>query len=258
MRFRLRLWPTLGTLLGLSMLVALGTWQFSRYQQKTEQEQARDARIDDAPVDVRSVDDLPDAYTKVRLHGTLDTDHLILFKHRTLDGKPGGWLAGVVRLDESGSVLVNLGWVHRERYDGLGTDFLADYSPPFSGVVQRPERIFADEDMRRRLSEDGLPTDTVVEADSFDIAGIQSVLDGETPSPAAVVVLGDEHAREPYPTASYAHITEPYLTAERHLSYSVFWYVTGLALLGLYLAYGFGYLGAGTVRRASTDANASG
>ena len=254
MQFRLRFWPTLGTVVGLTMLVSLGTWQFSRYQQKHGQEAMRDQRIDAQPQDVSAVDDLPGSYSKVRLHGSLDSDHLILFKHRTQEGKPGGWLGGVFRLEDGGAVLVNLGWIHREYYDDLSTDVLTGFPTTLSGLVHQPARIVADDDLRARLTDrGGLPEAEVVEADSYDLEAVQNALDTRTTDPPAIVVLAPEHARRPYPQASYDHVTQPYLTAERHLGYSVFWYMTGLALLGLYLAYGFGYLGGRTMPARSDE-----
>lgn len=250
MQFRLRLWPTLGTLIGLSMLLSLGTWQFLRYQEKAELESVRDQRVDSEPESARSLDELPNNFEHVTLHGRLDPEHLFLFKHRTDDGAPGGWLGALFEFADGGAVLVNLGWVHRERYDALSTDILEQYQPPLSGLVHQPARIVADEALRERLDALGeLPRDEVIELNSYDLQALQSASTASMADPPTIVVLGAEHTQQPYPKASYEHVTEPYLTAERHLSYSVFWYVTGLALLAMYLGYGFGYLGLETTRR---------
>ncbi|MGM0557144.1 MAG: SURF1 family protein [Myxococcota bacterium] len=253
MQFRLRLWPTLGTLIGLSLLMSLGTWQFSRYQHKNELEQLRDDRLDAAPKVAASVEELPDNFTRVEIEGQLDQDHLFLFKHRTDDGKPGGWLGAVFRLEEGGAVLVNLGWVHRENYDRLSHDLLERYTPPLNGLFHQPARMVADDALRARLSNaDALPDGELVELDSYDLEGLQRAYDAPMPDVPSIVVLGPDHAKQPFPRASFEHVTQPYLTAERHLSYAVFWYVTGLALLGMYLAYGFGYLGQVMERKRGT------
>jgi cytochrome oxidase assembly protein ShyY1 len=253
MQFRLRLWPTLGTLIGLSLLMSLGTWQFTRYQQKNELEQLREERLDDTPRTVDSVDTLPDNFTHVELQGRIDRNHLFLFKHRTQDGKPGGWLGAFFDFEKGGSVLLNLGWVHRENYDRLSPDLLERYSPPLNGLLHQPARMVADDDLRQRLNAAGeIPVGEIIELDSYDLEGLQNASSDRTPDMPSIVVLGPDHTKQPFPRASFEHVTQPYLTAERHLSYSVFWYVTGLALLGMYLAYGFGYLGQAMERRRGT------
>lgn len=248
-RFRLRFWPTLGTLVGLILLVGLGTWQYRRHLEKADLEEQREQRLDDAPEEIDSLADFDArarAYSPVVLHGRLDSDHVFLFKHRVHDGEPGYWLGGVLRLgSEDGAVLVNRGWVHREEAERI-----AEIEPPtepqrFEGLVHAPPEIIADDEMREALQAGEFDlSDRVTQWESYDLIGIRDHLPFQTPDTPAVVVLGPEHSQEPYPVASYDYVTEPYLTAERHLGYAVFWYVTGLALLAMYLGAAFGLIGA--------------
>ena len=253
MRFRLRLWPTLGTLLGLALLLTLGTWQFSRYQQKAELEQQRDSQLTQEPLDIRALSDFAGNFQRVQLYGRVDPDHLFLFKHRTLDGDPGGWLGALFELEDGGIVLLNLGWLHREQFERIDLSVLDRYEPPLIGLLHRPSRIIADEDVRTRLADSGaLPKGEVISFDSYDLEAIQDAVATRTLEEPSIVVLDSDHTKQPYPIASFDHVTQPYLTAERHLGYAVFWYVTGLALLAMYIANGLGYLGSRVRSRAPT------
>lgn len=247
-RFQLRLWPTLGTLVGLSILISLGTWQLIRYLEKTELEEQRNERLDEDVVEVTSLADFEaraGGYNAVAIRGHLDPSYTFLFKHRVHDGKPGYWLGGVLRFAEGdGAVLVNRGWVHREHVDEV-----TDRTPPseprtFLGLVHAPDRIVPDTAMRQAVEAGQVDLkESVTEWDTYDLESIADALPVETPEDAMIVVLGPEHSQEPYPVASFDYVTEPYLTSERHLSYVLFWYATAIALLSMYLAAGFGYLG---------------
>jgi surfeit locus 1 family protein len=247
-RFRLRLWPTVGTLVGLAILVSLGTWQTNRFIEKLDVETERDARLGAEPIQIRSLADFEQraaSFRPVALLGELDPDYAFLFNHRVHDGTPGYWLGGVLRFaDGDGAVLVNRGWVHRD--EALR---VAKAPPPtgtdrYRGLVHVPRRVVADTHMRERLDTgqsalDGEPT----EWDTYDIEAINDALPHTMPDEPAIVVFGPEQTLHPYPIASFEHVTAPFMTSERHLGYAVFWYTTALALLAMYLAAGFGYIG---------------
>ena len=257
-RFRPRLWPTVATLLGLSILLSLGTWQFGRYLEKVDIEAQRARQVDKTPIDIHSLDEFEERsgpFRHVRLHGRLDPDFHLLFKHRTHEAKPGYWLGGVLRFERGeGAVLVNRGWVHRRRGDEFATDPPESGTQVFEGLVNVPRDIIADEDKRRKLQAGKLALDEgVSQWDTYDLAAISDALPYETPADPTIVVLGPDHSGDPYPVASYDYITEPYLTSERHLSYAVFWYTTALALIAMYLANAFGYLGAWRRRPTSAE-----
>lgn len=247
-RFQLRLWPTLGTVVGLSILISLGTWQLSRYLEKIELEAQRSERLDEDIVEASSLADFEagaGAYNAVAVRGQLDPRYTFLFKHRVHDGKPGYWLGGVLRFAEGdGAVLVNRGWVHREHIDEI-----ANREPPantrvYLGLNHAPNRIVADTAMRQGLASGAVELqDAVTEWDTYDLEAIAGALPFETPDDPSIMVLGPDHSRDPYPIASFDYVTAPYLTSERHLSYVLFWYATAIALLAMYLGAGFGYLG---------------
>jgi surfeit locus 1 family protein len=247
-RFRLRFWPTLGTFVGLVLLVSLGTWQLTRYLEKVEIEAERDVRLDESLVKADSLADFREnasPYNAVALRGELDPDHTFLFKHRVHEGSPGYWIGGVLRFAKGdGAVLVNRGWVHREDAREFAKEPPPGGEQTYVGVVHVPERIIADPPTRDALERGELVlARDVTEWDTYDLEGISEALALPHPGEPTIVVLGPDHSRHPYPIASVDYVTEPYLTAERHLSYVVFWYATAIALLSMYLAYSFGYLG---------------
>jgi cytochrome oxidase assembly protein ShyY1 len=246
--FRLRFWPTLATFVGLVLLVSLGTWQLTRYFEKVEIEAERDVRLDEALVQVDSLADFQkkaSPYNAVALRGELDPNYTFLFKHRVHDGRPGYWIGGVLRFAQGdGAVLINRGWVHRKD----ARDF-AQNPPPvgeqtYVGVVHAPERIIADPPTRDALTTGTLDlARDITEWDTYDLESISEALTLPHPNEPTIVVLGPDHSGHPYPIASVDYVTEPYLTAERHLGYVLFWYATGIALLSMWLAYSLGYLG---------------
>ena len=250
--FRTSFWPTAATLVGLAMLLSLGTWQYSRYRQKLRLEAERHQRMKGDSVRVDSLaafDKNTGPFSPVEVRGHLDPRYTFLFAHRFHNGKPGYWIGGVLRFDSGkGAVLVNRGWVHvRDAHEFVKTP-PSDTTQVFEGLVDQPERIIADDDTRKELAAGKIHLDgQVTEWETFDLKAVSDALPFDMPPKPTVVILGPKHSGNPYPVASFDYITHPYLTSERHLSYAVFWFATAIALLSMYLAAGFGYLGSRSV-----------
>ena len=262
-RFHPRLVPTLATLLGLAILLALGTWQLSRTFEKQETERLQKERGDGEPLRLHSLAQIEgqlDAlnYRRVVLSGTLDPTRSFLVKHRHYEGRPGDWLVTPLRLaDGSGSVLVNRGWMPRQVRDEVAPARAHDaLSGDFEGVFYALPQNISDPNPRPLAG-----SAVVTEWHSLDVASMHERLDGAHPSRPALVVLdrvepGAERAREvhaDFPVPSVDHITKPYMTSERHMGYAAFWYTTALALVCLYLAAAFGLIGSKR-RRAQSSA----
>lgn len=255
LQFKPRFWPTLGTIVGLALLLALGTWQTLRYFEKLAIEAERAAHLTDARIQVKSLAEFQQkarSYSPIEVRGSLDPDYVFLFKHRTHDGgKPGYWVGGVLRFAEGpGALIVNRGWVHRNSAQELAAEPLDTELKSYNGLVYQPQRVIADEGTRAELKRGELalktsPQGEVVEWESYDITGIAQALSVETPTTPTILVLGPEHSEYPYPVASLEYVTQPYMTSERHLGYLSFWYLTALGLLGMYLANAFGLLTSG-------------
>jgi surfeit locus 1 family protein len=245
-RFRPGLWPTLGTIVGLAILLALGTWQYRKYRGSLEREQKIAERSESTSETIRNVEDFdPQAldHRRVELVGTFRPEPLHLIKHRIFDGRPGYWVVQPFELVDGGVLPVNRGWVPLEEPER----YLERLAPPqggsIEGLVHTPDRIVADESRRGAPSFETLEGGRrYTEWSSFDLEGIVSELEGRAPSTASVVVLGERYSAEDFPKASHEHVVEPFLTPERHLTYAMTWFLVALSLLGIYLAASFGLM----------------
>ncbi len=247
-KFQTSFWPTAATLVGLAILLSLGTWQFGRYRQKLRLEAERHQRMKGDPVRVDSLAEFKKKtgpFQPVVLRGHLDPHYTFLFAHRFHNGKPGYWIGGVLRFESGkGAVLVNRGWVYIQDAKRFARTPPSDKPQIFEGLVDQPEQIIADTDMRKRLAAGKVVLENhSTDWETFDLKAVSDALPFDMPDQPTVVILGPKHSGNPYPVASFDYITHPYLTSERHLSYATFWFATAIALLSMYLAAGFGYLG---------------
>lgn len=239
MRFRVGLIPTVATIAGLALLLWLGTWQAQRYLERVDKDAQLAERLQMPPItltDLSKLDpSMDDRY--VELVGEFDTDFVALMKFRVLDGRPGSWVLSPFLLRDGGTILVNRGWIPASS----DVDTVRDLPWPRTlvGIVHTPDRIIADD--RTRNASPPL-REEVTEWNTFDLEALYGGIEGKTPDRMTIVILGPESSGDPLPIASHAHITQTYLTAEKHLSYAVTWYGTAVALIAFYLAAGFGLI----------------
>ncbi len=245
---RFRLIPPLATTLGFSLLMVLGTWQYRRAGEKSEMERARDASATLPPTPITSATALTEAlaFHTVRTRATLDRTRVVSFKHRTRDGHPGLWFGAPLILEDGSSVWANLGWVPIGQRDAISKKLrdTPTSAQAYQGLWHVPSRNIDDTVTRALL----LKTPNLLSQETtawrtYDIEALHDTLQSPKPTRPGVVVLTKEHSGTPFPIASTSYIPKPYMTSERHMSYSAFWYVTGLALLALYLGYTFGFIG---------------
>lgn len=248
---RFRLLPSIFVFLGLALLIALGTWQLQRYRQATDAEQRQDTRVDEPVVDVGNPGQLGDAELESRrlqVSGRWDRRRIFLINNRVNDGDPGWW---VVRLLIVGSgkearvLPVNLGWVAREEGRQRARSLLEESTPEqmeVTGLLHRPEELASDDEYRSELDA-GRP-EGVLELNHLDLAAISRSHPASPVSRPVVLIRGpDDTSVDADLVAGYEHVTDPYLTAERHFGYMLTWYLLAVGLLALWVAHGFGYLG---------------
>ena len=261
--FRPRLWPTLGTLAALALLLSLGTWQYRRYEEKLALEITRSQRLDVPPVTLQTLEgrDLEELnYRNVTVRGRLDPSRTILFKHRQLQKRPGFWLASPLRLESGGVLLVNRGWVPFDRGAELAEQLPGSAEPAdYTGLLHLLPRNIPDTKTRQALARGQLDlTSGPSQWDTYDVEGIYEALPQEPVHERAVLVLGPSHSGDPFPVASAEHVTQPYMTAERHKGYFIFWFTTAGALVMLYLAASFGLVGSWRVRASELEQRGAG
>jgi cytochrome oxidase assembly protein ShyY1 len=247
-RFSIGWIPTLATTAGLVLLVSLGVWQTNQYLEKKRRETLQNRRVEREPVPITGLDDLNREdldYRRAANSGTLDRETRIVVKHRHYDGDPGSWLVQPLELpDGRGQILVNRGWIpFQEAKGSIDPYAAAPDDPRLVGLLYRLPDVAEDVEKRRAFKEQELSVEGKrTDWDSFDATAIYDELERPTPTAPWVLVLAPRHSGSPYPIASYDHVTQPFLTSTRHLGYAVFWYTLASALVGIYVAAGFGAL----------------
>lgn len=258
--FRPRLIPTLATLIGLVLLIGLGTWQYQRHSEKLTQEAAIAAQSTLPPL---LVETLPNtaaefealSYRTITLTGTLDMSHAVLFKHRQYDHHPGFWLAAPLVTKDRRAVWANLGWLPFDQGAALAKEMAAQ--PPveatYSGLFYVLPQNIADSRSRAAIARGDFPAikGTQTQWHTYDIEALLTLTPYEMGTTPAVLVLDESHSGTPFPMASTQTITQPYMTADRHKGYFLFWYITAGALFMLYLGASFGVIGSFARRRPS-------
>ena len=109
--FRPRLWPSVATLVGLAVLLWLGTWQLQRLEWKRGLIEHARAQLAAPPVPVPA-DGLADLeLRRLALTGTYLHDAAFAFGFTAQDGASGSRLITPFRLDDGRVVLVDRGWL---------------------------------------------------------------------------------------------------------------------------------------------------
>lgn len=105
------------------VMVRLGFWQHSRWQEETDALDQIEAGLSAEPVPLADVvagseepADVPEAsrFTRVAVEGTWDTDAEIVIRNRSVQGRPGGWLMTPLVQDDGTAVAVVRGWIPLE------------------------------------------------------------------------------------------------------------------------------------------------
>lgn len=250
MTFRARFWPTVFSIIGLILLLLLGTWQLNRFVDARAFEKQRDATMDLPVASVQSPGELADGeldFRRVEVAGTWAEQHLFAIKHRIYEGTPGLWIVHPLTISndgESGVLLVNRGWISVEEGIENARQLLADsggQTARVSGLIHRLDDVVVDDGFHDRLAGEPRPTG-VVELESYDTTAMHRIVgDGSIDRPIVLTQTPDGDDDEP-PLASTDHITEPYLTAETHFGYMLTWYLLALALIAIWIAHGLGLL----------------
>ncbi len=261
--FRPKLIPTIAMLIGLGILLGLGTWQYNRFNEKLvrEAELATQSKLPAVALDTLPIAN-PDALTElnyrtITLTGQLDMSHAVLFKHRQYEHRPGYWLAAPLILNDGKAVWTNLGWLPFDKGDELARELAATptQKKAYTGLFYILPQNISDTRTRGALDRGDITglASTFTQWHTYDIGALLELTPhtmGDTP---AVLVLDESHSGDPFPLASTDTITQPYMTAERHKGYFLFWYSTAGALVLLWLGASLGLIGSFGRRRASTE-----
>lgn len=112
--FSFKLFPTLVTLLAITLLVKLGFWQLERAEQKQQlfDDFGGSEQIRLQPLPTIQSDQLPPRYTEVQVQGEFDPERYFLRDNQIFNGVVGYHVIGLLTHPElADKVPVNLGWV---------------------------------------------------------------------------------------------------------------------------------------------------
>jgi len=137
-RFRPGLWPTLTVVLGLPLLLMLGTWQVQRLEWKTNLIAMLETRHAEPAIALPATAELrPDlAHRPVRVTAELQPQPALRYGVDRQQGRPGHDVLQLARLDDGRALVVNRGW--------LAEDAPPVETPPGEVTLTGPVRWIAD------------------------------------------------------------------------------------------------------------------
>ncbi len=216
-RFKPPLAPTLVTLLMLTVMIGLGTWQLQRLAWKTQKLAQIESRMRMPAVPMPDTLDKPDdwEYRRVTLAGHFIHGHEFLVKPRTLDGVNGSHMLVPFERASGSIVMVNRGWISEA--------LLPKASRPagliqIEGTVQKPRVSYF---TPSNNPEKGLWywADLPVMAATAKLA---------MSSPVLVQIVG--RVQDVYPVGSAPDVN----IRNNHKQYAIFWYTMALVLLFIF------------------------
>lgn len=211
---RVKVFVVIAVLLA-ALFVRLGLWQLDRRHERQARNALIAARLDSAEVDVAALprDSATARFRRVRVTGSADYEHELIYAARSYRGSPGVNLLTPVRIaGKDTAVIVNRGWVYAP--DGVTVDEAKwrDRDSTFTGYVEElPSTAGASYASRPRVIA-RLSYDAVAKAVPYPVA------------PVYVVVLGDSAIAPD----RLARLTVPPLGEGPHLNYAIQWFAFAL------------------------------
>lgn len=97
------------------LFISLGNWQLRRADERREVSAQIEAGRSSAPITLKAQANVNHLapWQSVHVRGVWAPEWSLLLDNRNLDGKPGLWLATVLKLDQQTGILVLRGWVPR-------------------------------------------------------------------------------------------------------------------------------------------------
>ena len=227
--FKPTLWPTVFTLLLLSLMTGLGLWQLERANWKQVLVDTHEGRIRLPPVALRPGSEISDEvqYRRVYARGYYDVEHQLLLDNKTYQGHAGYHVLTPLRLAESDAVvLVNRGWVPLGRtraelpeLPGTSGEVLVD-----AVVKLPPQRLFRLAD----IDEANTAWPKVVQ--QLEMGELEQLL-GVTLEPLILLLDKDD---------AFGFIRDwkaVYgVTVDKHRAYAVQWFTLAVVLLLIYIS----------------------
>ncbi|HYD30128.1 MAG TPA: SURF1 family protein [Azospirillaceae bacterium] len=217
-------WPMLTTLVGVGLLLALGTWQMQRREAKLDLIERVERQMAAPAVPLPAL--LPDPaewdYRRVVITGRFLHDHEMRLVVRTHNGQVGAEIVTPLLRPNGGVILVNRGWVPQDRIEPAARP---DSQPrgmvTVEGVARRPAPPAwltpANDPVRNQWL--WIDRDAMAKA-----AGVAEV---------APVVVEAAARPDTLPVGGLTRVA----FANDHLQYALTWYGLAIGLVIIYVVY---------------------
>ena len=205
------------------ILVSLGVWQLTRYQEKLSLEQVYDARRYLMPLSFSDISAYTDPlYLPVKVTGQFVPDKYFFLDNQVHKGQAGYDLLMPFITSEGDWLLVNRGWLPLESREKLPEISTPKGTQVIQGSIYRPlgESFLLTEDLWR--------DDWPKRIQSLDFLRVDAALG--RPVPAFTLVLS-----EAQPGTEQVRPILINMKSEKHLAYAFQWFAMALVLTGLYV-----------------------
>lgn len=216
---------TVFALLGLALLLSLGSWQLRRAEEKRHVQAAFEAQQMAAPIDVLQLPERPAQYTRLHMRGHYDNARTFLLDNRIVHGRFGYEVLTVfIPAANEKVVLVNRGWIEGDPSRMQRPDIaVVEGEVEISGTVYRDTARF-------HLVDNAHETNWPKLIQHLQIDDLQQ----QIASPAfPFIVRLNEGGAGAY-RIEWQVIAEGF-GPERHVGYAVTWFVLAFVLMIVWL-----------------------
>lgn len=219
--FRLKLSLLVAVL--LPVLVSLGIWQLSRYEDKLELERVYEHRRQLPPMQLSEIASYEDPlYLPLIVSGRFDSERYFLLDNQIYQGKPGYELLMPFITDGGKWLLIDRGWlplVDRNTFPEVSTP---------EGQQTLVGNIYRSFGQSFLLTEDHWQNDWPKRIQSMDFQRMQAALEQQIPE---ITLVLNEHQ----PAVEQFRPITLNMKSQKHLGYAIQWFAMALVLIGLYI-----------------------
>ena len=216
---KLPFWATCLTLIGVIILVSLGTWQLQRLAWKNDLIADLNTAYESensAALDLENI--TTGEFTYGRVRGTFIPDKAILLAPRTRNKEIGSDLLVPLEI-KNRTLIINMGWT-KYPLDELPIHHLKNKSVRFEGLVRTPKW-------------NSFTPENVPEEDLWYKADLKEVAEAKNLKNPYPFVLRAEHASHKFDAAFPNN--ERLMPNNNHLQYALFWFSMALSLIVIYV-----------------------